>query len=116
MGLKMTMTIETQELHFVDAVQFIIRVILASNSPTYAREIKRKETDSDFIQVSNRLAKDEKKQKKRQRFSQCMAGKTSTDLATAVACMKIQSLFRARLAKRKVEARKNQIAEEQRRN
>lgn len=103
--------VETQSMHFVDAVQMAFAVVLSQNSPMHCKLMKEKAEED--VKESKKIKHFEEKHKKTKDFQRKMTGGgKETDLATEVASTKIQVLFQGRQARKKVLAEKRALEQQ----
>merc|ERR1719161_1730922 len=103
---EMYVTLDKQEMHFIDAVNFTLRVLISKNDATHHREM-RKVADEE-----KKLYTLEQKAKKRHRAASFINDDNTVRLDVLVASMKLQCKFRVEAAKRKV-AEKRRIRQSQ---
>lgn len=90
---------ENQNMHFMDVVNLLLKIVLSSNNEKALQEIK--ETQTSNPKLKSELEALESKQKARQRYNDLLS-KNATSLGADVASVKLVGLFRIIKAKRVV--------------
>lgn len=103
----MNFEVETQHMHFIDAVKMAFAVVLSQNSSMHCKMMKDKAQED--VKESHKIARAEEKHKKAKDFQRKIGGPTRTDLATEVASTKIQVLFIGRKARKRVLKEKREL-------
>jgi hypothetical protein len=95
---------ESQTMHFIDAVKMTFAVVLSQNSATHCKLMKEKAEED--VKEAVKIKHLEERKKNEKEFKRKITSVGTTDLATEVAATKIQVLFIGRTARKRVLAKK----------